>query len=225
MADVSVGTGFLELIATMAPLPSPPVWRVWLLESPWLPAIGLAAVGVALFVALGRRQQARLGAAIGGAAVLAAAMVVATAFLVTTERERLIDGTKRFMRAAAAGDSAAVAPLLGEDVGLVIEGARIPGFGKAATLRLVESVEERFAFRDFGVVEAQAAVVGRGMGRAQAHVRVQPRDFYPSFSWWGLEWRKDGGGEWRIEAIECLMIDGRRPGQWLMGEVERMGRE
>jgi len=202
---------------TPPPLPPVPLLERWVLENPWPPVIGLAAAGVVVFFILNARGGggARQGALAAGALALVAALCVVTSFLVTTQREVLVQRTRELVAAAAQPDLRALAPMLAEDVGLRVLG-RAYTEDKAGIVGLVDRYigsEYRVTRHSVPSVTAHtddggAGSAGAAGGRTLARVRVEV-DGMTNRSWWRLTWRRSGvaAGEWTVVHIEGLQID------------------
>lgn len=210
------------LLAQVAPLRSPPALEHYLFEQPLPLAIGLLAAGVAARIILARAGRDGLGRAIGWAGLALGMGAYVAASLIATPRERLMRATRDLIKAGATPDLPALERVLEPQVSLGFGEVRSAKMERAALGRLIERVHGRVEIRDWSLQETQAEIVGPGIGRTQARVRVESRVWYPSVTWWRIDWRKDPStGEWRAETLTCLLIDGRQPSQEVVHFVTR----
>lgn len=186
-------------------LAAPPVLERWFLESPWLPAIALAAVAALVFFILRSRGEGRR-AVLGAAAplLLATAMIVLS-MLITTEREKLAARTEELISATAAADLDRLAPMLAEDVALSLLGSTRDET-KSGILGLVQKYPGgMFPVEEHSVHEITAQVDRAGGGKTLCRARVVVQGV-PNGSWWRIGWRKNAAGEWTAVHIEALHI-------------------
>lgn len=186
-------------------LPAPPILEKWFLESPWLPALALAAVAALLFFILRSRNQPRQAAMGAGVPLLIAAAMIVLSLLVTTEREELAARTKELISATAAADLDRLAPMLAEDVGLSLLGTA-RNETKSGILGLVQRYPgSMFPVEEHSVHEITAHVDRAGGGRTICRARVVVQGV-PNGSWWRVGWRKNAAGQWTAVHIEALHI-------------------
>ncbi len=193
------------------PLPSPPRLAHWLFENPWPPAIALAAFAVLVFFILNSRAQSRRGAIIAGCLLAVAAVCVVTAFLVTTDRERLAVRTRELIAATAAADVDSLGPMLAGDVSLNVLSVPFRE-EKAGILGLVTRyMGNEVRVRQCTVSEISAHIDRQGTGKTLARVRVSVdaagMNDMTNRSWWRITWRQNDRGEWTAMYIEGLQID------------------
>ena len=106
-----------SLLAAAPPaLPDPPALERWLFERPLVVGPALAGFGLAFFLVLNRRNQARQGIAIGGGLAALGVVLLVVGLLVETTRERLIRGSRGLVDAIVASDAAAVDSVLASDL-------------------------------------------------------------------------------------------------------------
>jgi len=214
-----------SLILAVAPLPDPPLLQRVALESPLLPALGLLAVGVLAALLLARRAQGKVGGLIGLACVLAAAALLVSGSLVTTEREVVLSRTRTFVDAVAAADDRKADELIADSLNVKIAGTTAASLDRDALLGVIRSFDRSLTLSSYSVPTSQASIDGGGFARSQIEVRVTPeRTEFPTTSWWLLNWRRSPDGVWRINGLECLLFNGDRPGFWLAGEIARFAR-
>lgn len=197
--------------ASIKPLPDPPFLRLILLESP-TPLIGICLVAaVVTFMVLNNRAKGRAAVLAAMGLILLAAGFYSLAAGITTDRERVIESTKRLIGHTARVELDELSPLLAPDVRLEtsIRSNDIP-LGKGRTW-LLDSVRStlggRYAVTDPAVLELQAVLDGPSVARSQVRVRVTPQGSgLPILSWWRLDWRKRDDQSWEATVIEPLAI-------------------
>jgi hypothetical protein len=211
------------------PLPAAPLWERLILENPW-PTAGVLAILAIATIGIMSRTGADGDRRIAGlplrtiialALALLGGVILAVGTAITTDREDLRAGTTRLVEVTARSDTATLERMLSEDVRLRLP-AGMPGAGQSGTsvpretiLQMVEQYlgpSGRYTVREFRVTDAQAALDGPRVARAQVRVRVIPEaTAFPHTSWWRVDWRKDGEGEaaaWRVIGIEPLVLPG-----------------
>lgn len=177
-----------------------------LFENPWPAVIALVGVSSVLRVIGKRQNQKRL--VIASYAALALGLgVYATAALVNTDREQLIERTEALISATSPVDESALrdlfsgnAVLLKEDgglwrdldAGLVAERLRQAN-AQDHTLRAVEAVSNR---------------PGQGISTMDVSSRVGG---VPNRSTWEIVWLRDEDGRWRISSLRWLTLNRQSP--------------
>lgn len=192
------------------PLPSPPRLAHWLFENPWPPSITLIALAVIVFVLLNARGQAKQGMGIGAGLLAIAAACIGTAFLVTTDRERVAARTVELIGATATADLAALRPLLASDVGLNVLGRPFPEEKEGILGMVGLYMGGSYRVEQHTVSNITAHVDRLGSARTLARVRVEV-DGFTNRSWWRITWRKNAQGEWEARHIDGLQIDMVKP--------------
>jgi len=197
-----------DLAPQIVPLPAPPAWERYLLESP---VVVLATLGIGAVVALlilNARGRARLGLLISGALVVVAFGVWALAASVVTERELLIARARGLIDATARADVAAIRPMLAERAGVRV-GDQTRATTREQILGLVEEYPGGVAIiESHSIAEAQAVIDGERTARTQVRVKHTGPGL-PIASWWLIEWRRDEPeSPWIVESIEPLWIAG-----------------
>jgi hypothetical protein len=177
-----------------------------LFESPTIPGIGAAVLGVVLLLALRSRGKARHGfvAFLGG--LLVGGSLFVSASLVTTQRERLVESTSALVVAAAQGDGPDLESLLHPDVRVRARFASPSG--RDEIIALCQTRAARL-IEDIVVRETQAQVMGERTGRSLVKVRVHTGTGQ-NISWWMIDWERPApeSDQWRATRIEPLWIQG-----------------
>jgi hypothetical protein len=196
-------------------LPSPPFYEKYLLESPAVPVVLLAAAAIAAFFVLNRRGKPAQGALATAGLGLAAAGVAALAHFVTTAREAMTAAAEGLVAAVARADTAELDRLLDPDAMLFADvaasEARIPKLGlpKAGILPLVTSTMQTYRLTSAEVAASQSQVTGTDLGKTQLRAKVVPSAWNIAHnSWWLIEWRRTPTGQWRALTIRLLSLDG-----------------
>lgn len=195
---------------SIQPLPSPPLLERFLFEQPLLPVVVLAVLAIVAAIAFARLGQRRRGLLVAGVLAVLAGGVYATAFMVTTQRERLLEQTEALIGATATLDSAALQRLLTDD-------ARLPTSGDIARVQpsvdgrdeIIDLAELRLRgqtqISDWRIRDRQATIDGPNVARTLIRVGVDGDTFSRThYSWWRLDWEKGADGQWR-----CYTIDPR----------------
>lgn len=218
-------TDLLPLLAApaqVAPLRPPPALEHYLFEQPIPLALGLIAAGIAARVLLARQGRDRAGRAVGWLGLALGFAAYFAASFIATPRERLQRATRDLVRAGATPEPTALSGLLEPKVSLGFGELRSSPFVREAFVALVERVHSRLELSDWSIGDLETEILAPGVGRTQARVRVEPRQWYPAVTWWRIDWRKDPStGEWRAEALTCLLINGAQPSQDALNFVTR----
>lgn len=188
---------------------------VWILEQPLVGALTLAAVGIAAWAMLKRRDQPKLGLSIGAGMIALAAAVAVIGSLIETDRERIEDSSREFVVAAVAGDIAALDRLILANAALAISGRTAADDGRDRIEQLSQAQAQAGVIESWRVSRMQSTLDGPNVGTTQFRARVTARVGGPTLTWWKLHWRRDAQGVWRIWAIDCLAVNGREPGDGL----------
>lgn len=208
----------------VAPLAPPGFFEHWLQESPLPTALVLVALAGAVGLLLARRGKARAGAWAAAGLVAAGVAVLVYGSLVTTAREEVMAETRAFVEAVVKGDAPAADRSLAPSLSVSIASRPTPELDRAAILSVVSAFAGELELRDHDIAELQARIVGPGLATTQVRVDVTPRRWIPASTWWRLEWRRDAAGAWRIDGMDCLLFNGRRPGPELAGAINRFRR-
>ncbi len=198
-------------------LPAPPALESVLFESPWLVSFLLFAGGAVLYL-VARHAKPKLAVLGSSAAILSAFALVATSFLVTTDRERLAAATESLVWAVARADSSRVGAALTDNCTLTVLD-RPTNWSKTDLLRQIEtSMTRQYAVRNrsANVSRVEACIDGSAVGRTQFRVQaVHDSTGAPVGMWWRINWRRSpstgpGGkpGEWKASGLDLVSIDG-----------------
>lgn len=189
----------------------PPMWQSLLLENPWPIVIALVAVAAILRVAGSRQRKPAMSYAALASLVAAVGVYLLAAFVITG-REAIIQRTEALVAATAPLDAAALDDLIAR--GAFVSGPDGRPWVEYDAIRPeLEHVLQRFrpseqTIRSLGA-EAQAT-----RGRSVIDLRTSlPNSGYglPVATVWGLEWRKEGDGQWRVAEIRWLEFMNREP--------------
>lgn len=213
-----------EQTGAVAPLARPGFFELWFQETPLPPTLVLLALAGAVGLLLARRGQSKAGG--WAAAGLAGAGVAVFVYgsLVTTAREQVMARTRAFVDAVAKGDAQAAGDCLAPTVSVAIAGQPTPELDRDAILSVVPAFDGELELRDHDVGALQAQAVGPGLATSQVRVDVTPKRWFPGSTWWRLDWRRDDSGVWRIDGMDCLLLNGRRPGPELESEIRHLRR-
>ncbi len=197
---------------SIQPLPSPPLLERFLFEQPLLPVIVLAVLAIVAAIAFARLGQRRRGVLVASVLAVLAGAVFATAALITTERERLLERSEELIGATAAVDTTALERMLSEDARLQTSGdiervlASIDGRGEIID-QAQSRLRHRFQINEWQILDRQATIDGPNVGRTLVRVGVDSDSFSRThYSWWRLHWELDADGQWRCFEIEPRWI-------------------
>ena len=99
----------------------------------------------------------------------------------------------------------------GGQVNVVLKSGAERFSGSAYEFFRDRSLEARGALDSARIVALQAAVDAPTRARTQLQVRAAAGGA-PSLSWWLVNWTRDASGAWRATRIDCLLMNGQRPG-------------
>jgi len=192
-------------------LEEPGITDHFLLESPWLPALGIAALAVVLFPVFVKLAGVARGITLTLVLLLLAGGIIALAQVIDTPREQVMDRTRQLVQQAAAGDDLSVGKFLSEKVKL-----RTPdqpfSLGRKSILKLVQRNKGGRMVRSCTIREIRAGRSNRAKMITQVLVVVTPSAgelFTPT--WWQLQWTRNDD-DWQVEKITWLTIGPNRPG-------------
>lgn len=189
-------------------LPAPPMLETLLFERPLPALVGLAVVAAAVgYAGVSRARKPMVVAA--AAILLLGAGLFATAASVTTDRERVLEGSRRLVDAVAGARVSELDALLDRDARLLYF-VTPAGLDKPGILeRVGRDMTGPYRVREHTVQDVQAARDGPDLARTQVKVTVVPESTgFPHLSYWRLDWRRGPDGTWRVFSIEPLAIAG-----------------
>ena len=194
------------------PLPPTPLLERFLFEQPLLPVALLILLGIMALVAFAGKGRRKRGLLVAAVLTVAAGAVYATATLVTTTREVLLERTRSLIEATAFADIDAVAEMLTDDALLNASGdlARVqPSIEGAPAIlaRVDQALGNRYSIDRWEIADRQATQDGPNLGRTLVRVGVDADAFSRShYSWWRLHWERGTDDRWRCFEIEPLWI-------------------
>ena len=204
-------------MATLQPNPL----QHFLLEQPWPVALTLLIVAAILFSVGAQRRQGKWQLAALGVAALAGG-VVALAWAVTTDRQRVIAATDELLAATEGElDTAALDRLLAPDVVLTGPGGQVWLESEAIGAALRRAAE-RYGPVSHSVRQRQVGARD-GRGRVELELRTElaggvgggAGGGVPVRSSWTLVWLETPGG-WVVDQIEWRELQQRTPERaWL----------
>lgn len=198
------------LASAPPPLPPSPTIERWLLERPIVVGVALAAFGIAVFLVLNRRGEARNGALAGLALLALGIAATVTGVLVETPRERLIRLSNEFVDAVVAGETDAATAMLAPDLVVALGSTPLPGGGVLAR-QAIESFSASVNVTDYFVTDESATVgAGATSGVSQFLARASS-NLGPGSAWVRLNWRLDESDDWKVYLIEVLRVNGQTP--------------
>jgi len=190
------------------PLPDPPLVPHLVFESPLWPALVLAILGVLGLFGLGTRGRAIAGLWVLVVGVALAGGLLAAGALVETERERLIDATRRTIAATAEARTDELRGLLHEEARVSLPD-RVPASSPSGRAEVLAAVERelggRYRVESWSIKGVQASVDGPRLARTQVGVTARATGTGPVLSWWLLDWRKVGD-RWVVVGLELVSM-------------------
>lgn len=190
----------------------PPFLESILFESPWVTTAVLLIAGFALFWHGARIDDKRFRRAALGAVILAA-IVCLTAFLVTTPRQALRDQAGDLVHATAPFDGTRFGNLIDPDAGVIgPDGSIWLQGGSAISLALQRAIERYGVIKHF--VRVRGVDVDGPRGRSHVVVRTFLAGEYsgrPVRTEWLMTWTRTTDGQWRMATIQWLDLNGQEP--------------
>lgn len=207
---------FLADTPPPAPLPAPPAWEAWLLESLVTgPGVLLLALLVGLAM-LPRVDRARLGLVVAGIGAGLGLALLAWSVLTITPREALATQTRDLVASIARGESEPARVAFAPDVRLTLLGTNGGLTRDQMLARISGEMNGRYAVVDRAVRIRRllASIDGPNSARTQCRVEaVHEATRIPASTWWILHWRRAaGGGPWQVVNLELQQFDGLPPG-------------
>ncbi len=198
---------------------SPDLVSLLLLENPWILAGLLAVSAAAAFIMLNNRRRARAGAMVGAILTLLAVGVLATATLVTTDRERVRALSRELIDAVARADPAPVDAILSQIATLAAEGALRDDLDREQILDIVADASRNGGEYDAGgtrvgavehrIREIRVGIQTDVIARSQVNVVVTPSlTNVPTGTWWEIDWDRHPDGAWKARRIELVWVAG-----------------
>jgi hypothetical protein len=189
-----------------APLPEPSLLvRLFLEQSGW-PAAIIAFLGLCVFLVMNSRGDGR-ALRVLGLWLLTAGAVWGLGRLVETTREEVALATRRLITSVARPDLTALGNTLTADASFTGK-QMLPELDRAQILdRVQQAMTNQYPLDGWAVLEVQAHETAPGRAQSMVLVRVEAKAGGINFSWWLLDWRKEGGA-WKISRIEPLAIQG-----------------
>ncbi len=199
----------------MDDLAGPPLWQLWLFETPAAPMAVLIVVAVGLVLLYHRRRQMPLLKA-AGILVLLAGANAALAAVVQTERERLMGAAEDLVQVAGRMDAAALEGHFSPEAFLAI-GPGEPAMDLPELMEVYKAGVRRHPIRDQDAVIHGADLPGDGVGRVDLTVgttfqsRIYGQQRFRTR--WRMVFHRDGDGQWRLAELRWVAVEGPRPGQ------------
>jgi hypothetical protein len=177
-----------------------------LFDTPWWLPVGIAALGVIVFVSGNRRRETRVRAA-GGVLVLLAAVLFGVSYYMDTPTERAERQARELVRAVVGRDWRTVTSLLDPRASVAIINGKLPIYtNRDQIIAGATNAAERYDFktatitsldarRDDTVITVTVNILsdqGATMG-------------YRLPTEWQLEWQETANG-WSLIRITCLRI-------------------
>lgn len=182
-----------------------------LFEDPGPLVILFIAVGVILRIVSHRGSDRRM-ARISVASLIAAIVVSVIAWLVTTDREAIMDHTEQLVAAAGPIDTAALQRLIAPNAAMLDDRGNLITTADVQTIAL--NLETRNVATN-SVRSLSAVDEGRGAGKSHLSVSTQIENEhfanYPQRTRWSIEWRQEPDGTWRAVTFQWLEWNGQPP--------------
>lgn len=196
-------------------VPPPSILQELFLEKPLPVVIALVAVAVVLRVMASRRRDARLNRVALGAVLLAAVAFLVADFVVTS-REAILARSEALVHATAPRDTALLGDALAAGVMLTGPGGQ-PWLDESELRAQLDRTLERFPIEKHNIRTLAAGARGdRGQSVLDLTTLVKTEFFAgPVRSRWGLSWRRDADGVWRVIEIRFLEFEEREPTQMM----------
>ncbi len=204
----------LAQLPTAAPnfpqLPGPPLLPHLLFENPW-PLVGLFGVGaVVVWAGFRHRLGARRGTLVASLLLLAAIASWCLATFVTTDREKVIRGTRALVEALAVADAQTVRTL-------TAEGAWAQAYQRWERDQLLEMLDAAarnnarysvggasFTITSYRIRSIRAEVQTPIIAKTQVNVVGETDAGHPTPTWFQLDWDKGQDGVWRLRSVDLL---------------------
>jgi hypothetical protein len=203
------------IFAEPTPLAEPGPLELWLNQRALVSGAIVGVLGVVFLIGPGQGMKRGWLIALGILALAAA--IVAFGRLYESPRERVRSGADAFYAAVAAGDADAAEGVLAPEVGIAAAGTALARDGRGFLLAGIERLD-RADLRTLALEARQAEVFSEDSARTQTQLRAVFGGGGPNVVWVALDWRRTGE-DWRIRGVDILLINGKPPGQALLGAV------
>lgn len=203
-------SGHFEGVLVLGSFPPPLLLDRLLFESQFLVPIAVLVVAVVVGLAMNRAGKSKPGGIVMLAGLLVAGGVAVSSRVVETDREAVHRGTKEFIAAVVEADRSTVESLLAPRLTLRSDGNSAPLNARSFILGSLDMVKQDIEQHSSSVQES--AIHAENAGRTQFVFRVhRSRSFGVGMSTWVLEWQKYPDGNWQINTIDLVAINGNRP--------------
>ncbi|MBX3364563.1 MAG: hypothetical protein KF866_07340 [Phycisphaeraceae bacterium] len=191
-------------------LPGPSLVPHLVFENPW-PIVGVLMVSAAVvWFGLRFRLGERRAALCAGVLLLGAGAMWAISHRVKTDREHVIEGTRKLIDAIARPQPEIVRTL-------TAPGGWARAYRRWERDELIDMIEfaarnegrytvggSSFAVRSYRVREIRAEVRSQRIARTQVNVVGETDSGPPTPTWFELDWDKGDDGVWRVRSVELL---------------------
>lgn len=186
----------------------------FLFDTPfWLP-LGIAAVGVFLFITGNRRQETRVRTA-GVAAIALAVLLTAVSYFVDTDAEKVERRTREMVSAFVAKDWATLQGMMDPRANLTVGGLTLFD-GREQIMAAARRAQERDQFSSIVVTSLTTESSERGdfitaaLGVTSNQEATAGR---PVPSQWEFEWQRGADKGWAVTQIRAMELGNLRPDQ------------
>lgn len=195
-------------------MPDPPasdLFTRYVLEQWWVSTALLVILGgVVLWRGL-VEERSRLEIA-GAIALVIAAGVALTGWLVTTAGEHATVVTREFVDLAVAGDAVMASRLLTGTATLNVGRPENPGMDESAIIAMLDQLTSNYAIERNSITSLRGYSADAGTGVAHLACWTETVNSYGQVpSQWVLQVRRQPDGSWKIARITCVTIAGRIP--------------
>ena len=179
-----------------------------LFENPWPAVIALLAVSSILRL-VGKRQDQKRLVAVSWVALLLGLGVYATAALVNTDREVLIERTEAMVAATSPVDEPALRAIFADNALLL--GPEGDVWDDLNAVFVAKELNEHgVTDNQVRLVDAQSSRPGVGVSTMDVSSKIMGM---PQRSTWELGWQKDADGTWQITSMKWLTFNRQTPTQ------------
>ncbi|MEM7626313.1 MAG: hypothetical protein AAF333_12015 [Planctomycetota bacterium] len=179
-----------------------------LFENPWPAVIALLGVSSVLRL-VGKRQEQKRLVIVSWAALVLGLAVYATAALVNTDREVLIERTEALVAATSPVDEPTLRAIFAENA--VLLGPEGDLWDDLDAVFVAQELDEHgVKDNQIRLVDARSPRPGVGVSTMDVSSRILG---VPQRSTWELAWQKDADGRWRITSMKWLTFNRQTPTQ------------